>query len=608
VRIARETQKLRGTSFALPTRMLDEILPTPRLLQTDSVDLDLPIDRAWERIRHGELASSPIVRALFWLRTVGGDDPEPMRLHLKDMVSTPERPGFQILCERFQEEVVVGAIGKVWHLDIPFVHSRSVAEYRAFDREGFIKVAWALKVTPIDTNHTRVTVEVRVDATDRVSWNKFRAYWLLIGPASHFIRRILLSQLVKDAKETLVLAGDELLPEATDQVTQWIDIDATPEAIWPWLVQMGCHRAGYYSIDFLDNGGERSAREIHPDLQDIRVGQVLPATPESSEGFEVLRIEGPNALVLGGLFSPDEGKQLPFASTRPSKYWQVTWSFTLVPHGKGTRLYVRARAAFSKEQRLHATWIRFVHRLMESSQLRHLAARAEGTQPVDDWRDVADGIGGALLMGLGMATPFLRPLRNHWGLDQKTAARAYPGDDLVSDPTWGWTHAIEIAASGAIVWPWVAQIGADRGGFYSYQWLENIAGCQLRNAEAVHPEWRLSKGDGLLLHPKMPPLEIVEMREGSYFIAHGRADKSKPTWVEATWLFLVEPMGESTCRVISRYRVHMSSDLSTRIAFGPMLVEPIGFAMDRRMLIGIKERVERRPDREPRALLGSPAP
>jgi hypothetical protein len=62
--------------------------------------------------------------------------------------------------------------------------------------------------------------------------------------------------------------------------------------------------------------------------------------------------------------------------------------------------------------------------------------------------------------------------------------------------------------------------------------------------------------------------------------------------VEVTWLFLLEPLDAERCRFISRYRCATSDDLATRLQYGPTLVEPIGFAMDRRMLLGIKQRAE----------------
>lgn len=272
------------------------------------------------------------------------------------------------------------------------------------------------------------------------------------------MRRTLLAELTRklgtpEAREQeRALPGDELLLDALASVTQGITIAAPPERIWPWLVQMGCRRAGFYSIDWLDNGGVRSAREIHPEWQNIRVGERLPATPEGADGFEVLRVDEPRALILGGLYDDAAESQLPFEAKRPERYWQVTWAFVLEPLSTGdTRLIVRARAAFPAERRLRATAIRFVHHFMEESQLRHLAARAEGRLARDDLSDVIEGIGGAALMSALFLTPFLRAQRSHWGLTKEEAARVLPGDSLVASPRWGWSHAMQIDARPATV-------------------------------------------------------------------------------------------------------------------------------------------------------------
>jgi hypothetical protein len=366
---------------------------------------------------------------------------------------------------------------------------------------------------------------------------------------------------------------------------------------------MGCRRAGFYSIDRLDNAGIRSARELHPDLLHLEVGQVIPATPKGEEGFEVLRLEEPHCLVFGGLFDPEIKGQLPFNAPRPEWYWHATWAFVLEPlDAKRTRLRVRARAAFSSNLRWHAAYMRFAHRVMQAAQLRHLSARAEGRLPRDDYRDVIEGVSGAAVMALDLLSPFLRRAREHWGLAADAASHAYPGDRLVPQPRWSWTHGIEIDAPAAAVWPWIAQIGADRGGFYSYQWLENLAGCSLQNAEAIHPEWAVREDDALVLHPKAPPLRVAAVERERYFVAwaapDGKARDAGKPWASSSWLFMVEPLGERRCRLISRFRSACSDDLATRLALGPSLVEPIGFAMDRRMLIGVKQRSEqamRRP-------------
>jgi hypothetical protein len=305
-------------------------------------------------------------------------------------------------------------------------------------------------------------------------------------------------------------------------------------------------------------------------------------------------------LVLGGLYDAGARTQLAFAAPRPASFWQVTWAFVLEPVGsEATRLLVRARAAYSKDELLHLARIRPVHHFMQAAQLRHLAQRVEGRLARDSGRDVVEGMGGLLVTIAALATPFLRRARSHWGLTEADAQRAYPGDALVAEPLWGYTHGVEVDAPSAEVYGWLAQIGADRGGFYSYQWLENLVGCDVRNAERIHPEWEARVGQPLVLHPdpKAPRLRIVAVERGRYVLAHASADDGdkaagKP-WAASTWLFYVEPLGAERCRVISRFRAACSTDLTTRLAFGPTLIEPLGFAMDRRMLLGIKARAER---------------
>src|SRR5690349_4541706 len=96
--------------------LLERVAPTPRLIETDTVDLAVPPGRAWEILRHGDLARSRLVRALFALRTLpgrlSGAEGE-LSLRLDDLKSSPERPGFQILVDDAPREVVIGAIGKV---------------------------------------------------------------------------------------------------------------------------------------------------------------------------------------------------------------------------------------------------------------------------------------------------------------------------------------------------------------------------------------------------------------------------------------------------------------------------------------------------------------
>jgi hypothetical protein len=370
---------------------LDSLIAKPSLLEIDHVDVAAPATAVWDVIRKDDLARAPLIRALFKLRAVparlAGRAAAPSSVRLDDLRSSAECPGFQVFSSDAPHEVTVGAIGKVWQPDIPFVHVPDAAEYARFAEPGFIKVAWALRVESLGT-HSRLSIEVRVAATDPASWSKFRLYFRLIGPASRFVRRSLLAAIARklgtlSASEKRPLTGDELLPDASAQLDHGITIDAAPEKIWPWLIQMGCNRAGFYSIDLLDNAGSPSARELHPEWQRAEVGQLIDATPNGQSTFEVLRAQAPRTLILGGLFDPDTKQSLAFVAVRPERFWHVTWCFMLEPiTATSTRVHVRARAAFSSSERLHALWIRPVHHWMETAQLRHLRERVESRSSV----------------------------------------------------------------------------------------------------------------------------------------------------------------------------------------------------------------------------------
>src|SRR5919108_5912683 len=96
----------------------------------------------------------------------------------------------------------------------------------------------------------------------------------------------------------------------------------------------------------------------------------------------------------------------------------------------------------------------------------------------------------------------VRPWMLRWGATDEDLRQPLPGDDLVPNPLTTSTRAITVNAPVEAVWPWLAQIGQDRGGMYSYEWLENLAGCQMRNADRIHPEWQhRAIGEVVKLHP-----------------------------------------------------------------------------------------------------------
>ncbi|MFO0547254.1 MAG: hypothetical protein U0271_02640 [Polyangiaceae bacterium] len=602
------------------TPMLDDFIPEPQLVEVDYVDVLASPQAAYEAARQFDVGQSRWAHAFFALRalssSLGPPEVVPERLAVSELATAGS--GFVVLEDLPSAGFVVGAIGKLWKPQIEFAEA-SREGFAAFAEPGFAKVAWAVRFEPRGSA-CRIAFELRVTATDERAWRTTRRYLRIIGPFSRWVRRHVLSVLAKSLGsvesdlDAVAMPGDELISNITGQLTHSVSIRATPEAVWPWLVQMGCHRAGWYSYDLLDNGGAPSSWELQPELQRLSVGDQLRATPSGEETFEVLRLEPQRELVLGGLFDVGTRRQLPFASARPKHFWQATWSFLLERiDAHETRLTVRSRAAFDDgATKLRALFTVPIHRFMETRQLANLKLRAEG-KAHDSWTDVAEGVVGALAMLFDFATPFLRSVRSHWGLTVEEAARVYPGDQLIEEPSWMWTHGIEIDAPVEETWAWVAQVGQGKAGFYSYQWLENLAGCNVQNAEHIHPEWRPHWGEALRLHPSAPPLSLVEVRSGPagddkkslarqnagdpldsgsrYLVAYGGGPEGRSD-IGTTWLFYVEPRPNRRSRFISRFRIRYPNSWRERLAYGPYVTESIGFVMDRRMLLGVKLRAE----------------
>lgn len=134
--------------------------------------------------------------------------------------------------------------------------------------------------------------------------------------------------------------GAGLIPGGTRSATMAVTIDAPPSRVWPWLVQMGTDRAGWYSWDRLDNFGRRSAESIHPEWQDIAIGDRLAAKPDGSEWWAVAALEPER--FLGLRMSVDlRGRPFDPARTRLRYYTDSLWGFELREDpGERTRLVV----------------------------------------------------------------------------------------------------------------------------------------------------------------------------------------------------------------------------------------------------------------------------
>jgi hypothetical protein len=174
---------------------------------------------------------------------------------------------------------------------------------------------------------------------------------------------------------TRALPGDERIAQAIDTLTHGVTIRRAPRDVWPWLVQMGAgSRSGWYSYDWLDNGRQRSATCIEPDLQHPAIGTIFPAMPGVTDGFTLVALERERMLMLGWL-APDGTPE-------------VTWTFVLDEVAPCvTRLLVRARGG--PGYRFHGLpllltrlVVRVVHYFMQRKQLLGIKRRAE-SMPAD---------------------------------------------------------------------------------------------------------------------------------------------------------------------------------------------------------------------------------
>ncbi len=213
------------------------------------------------------------------------------------------------------------------------------------------------------------------------------------------------------------------------------------------------------------------------------------------------------------------------------------------------------------------------------------------------------GFTGMAIMAFSLVTPFLNPRRRQWGINVDEIQRNYPGDDLVPDPKGEYMHGITIHAPAIEVWPWLVQLGQGRGGFYSYEFLENLIGCKMHNADRIIPELQhLEIGDNIPMHSTMGnPYRVHAIDSGRSLVLLIREnmqtgktfelDNGLPEkYQNMCWLFFLDEQEDGTTRMISRSRNDWNNSFGNKIFYG--IFGPLTLEMDRKMLKGIKKRVE----------------
>lgn len=178
-----------------------------------------------------------------------------------------------------------------------------------------------------------------------------------------------------------------------------------------------------------------------------------------------------------------------------------------------------------------------------------------------------------------------------WGAYADEVASTLPGDELLSRVDVTSTRAITVRAPSGAVWPWIAQLGQGRGGFYSYDALENVVGCRIHSAQAVVPDWQhVEVGDTVHLHPTVS-LEVAVVLPGRALVLHGGVpvSGSAPPY-DSTWAWILREAPDGTTRLVVRERYAYTGPWAGLIV---RPVQLVSFVMSQKMLRTIKERAER---------------
>ncbi|WP_265108982.1 hypothetical protein [Halosolutus halophilus] len=313
-----------------------------------------------------------------------------------------------------------------------------------------------------------------------------------------------------------------------------------------------------------------------------------------------------------------------FAAFDEPGYAKLAVSLSVRPYGaRRTLLTYEARTATTDDEsrrRFRRYWRligpfagylmqRALERMRTDAEERAGDRDATRSAPASDGLDGMDGefdgepIGTSrrrwpwLLAAVSIAAGYhnrVRPWHREWGTTPREAVGALPGDEFAPEPATRVTHAIEIDAAPDAVWRWLVQIGQNRGGFYSYDVLENLVGADIHTVDRIVPEYQeLAEGDTVRLAPEDYPIttpesapEVVHLEEERAIVLQPPVDS--PTW---TWAFVLREIDEGTTRLVARmWSPEPSSRLDAAIDY--LVWEPAHFVMERRMLRELKRRAE----------------
>lgn len=202
------------------------------------------------------------------------------------------------------------------------------------------------------------------------------------------------------------------------------------------------------------------------------------------------------------------------------------------------------------------------------------------------------GVGAGLLAAYGLA---IRPWHLRWGATDEELTEALPGDEVKPDAGIQVTHAVTINAPPSYVWKWLVQIGQGRGGFYSYDHVENLIGLDIHNVDEIRPELQhLSVGDFIRSahegwmggrFDNLAGWHVVTLEPERVLVLRDEIEFG-------SWSFILRPNERNGTRLIARGRGDKPMSVGRQI-FHFSVFEPAHFIMERKMLLTLKQRAER---------------
>lgn len=175
---------------------------------------------------------------------------------------------------------------------------------------------------------------------------------------------------------------------------------------------------------------------------------------------------------------------------------------------------------------------------------------------------------------------------SRWGTTTEELARAMPGDALIPNPTDMSMQAVTVNAPSEDIWPWLVQIGYQRGGLYSYDWLDRLFGFLDRpSSTRILPEFQhLAVGDKIPWgHGEFLTVAAIDPARSLVLDYQGRGMR----WV---WQFVLDPLDATRTRLVTRGTESFPDTLAWK--GGMLVMEPAAFIMTTRMLLGVKRRAE----------------